>query len=109
MRGADDTAEAILKEKPNQTPHDLLSLIKCCICRNDVCMLETLRRIAIKQGSVETMILKLANTSYDVGKNWKHCYQTDGLQYQYSALNEELKSLTIEQGISIYFAAIHEN
>ena len=72
-------------------------------------MLETSRRIAIKQGSVETIILKLANTSYDVGKDWKHCYQTDGPQYQYLALDEELKSLTLEQGILTYFTTIHEN
>ena len=72
-------------------------------------MLETLRRIAIKQGSVKMMIPKLANTLYNVGKDRKHRYQTDGLQYQYLALDEELKSLTLKQGISTYFTTIHEN
>ena len=72
-------------------------------------MLETSRHIAIKQGSVKTMIPKLANTLYSVGKNRKHHYQTDGLQYQYLALDEELKSLTLKQGILTYFVTSHEN
>ena len=108
-RGADDTAEATLNEKLDKISHEFSNLITCSICQNDICMLETSRCIAIKQGSVEAMIHELSNTPYSIGKDQKHCYQIDKLRYQCLALDEESKSLTNEQGIPTYFATLHKN